>query len=195
VIPSEARFRPVSRTPGPVPDATPWTHRSQSISSGARNPPEIDRHLGGSIVDDSRCLRFFLEPTDTLHRRYEALRAYFVERRPLKDIVQQSGYSYNTLRDVICDFRAQCREDRVPPFSRHPRSGDRSATARSHRSARRSLPLRIVASWTSPRDDASGPGSPGSSCSCPCWLASASTRSSTTRAIPDRTWCPPPAPC
>ena len=28
--------------------------------------------FGGPIVDDSRCLRFFLEPTDTLHRHYEA---------------------------------------------------------------------------------------------------------------------------
>jgi hypothetical protein len=68
-------------------------------------------------VDDTRCLRFFVEPADTLHRRYEALRAYFVERRPLKDIARQSGYSYNTLRGVICDFRAQCREGRLPPFS------------------------------------------------------------------------------
>jgi hypothetical protein len=65
-------------------------------------------------VDDSPCLRFFLEPTGTLRRRYEALRAYVVERRPLKEIAQQSGYSYNTLRDVIGDFRARCREDRIP---------------------------------------------------------------------------------
>jgi hypothetical protein len=61
-------------------------------------------------VDDSRCLRFFLEPTDTLHRRYEALRAYFVERCPLQEIARRSGDSYNTLRDLICDFRARCRD-------------------------------------------------------------------------------------
>lgn len=97
-------------------------------------------------MDDSPCLRFFLEPSDTFHRRYEALRAYFVERRPLKEIAQHSGYSYNTLRDVICDFRAQCRAGRVPPFSRAPRSGDRDATARSRLSLQRSPPLRIAAS-------------------------------------------------
>jgi hypothetical protein len=68
-------------------------------------------------VDDSRSLRFFLEPTDTLHRRYEALRAYFVERRPLNQIAQEFGYTYNTLRGVIADFRAQCRQDQIPPFS------------------------------------------------------------------------------
>src|SRR5512146_1371267 len=32
--------------------------------------------IGGQIVDDSPCLRFFLEPTDTLHLRYEVLRAF-----------------------------------------------------------------------------------------------------------------------
>jgi hypothetical protein len=102
-------------------------------------------------VDDSRCLRFFLEPTDTLHRRYEALRAYFVERRPLEDIARRSGYSYNTLRDVICDFRAQCRDDRVPPFSRHPGRGDRHATAHPRRSGQRSRLWPIVVGWTLPR--------------------------------------------
>jgi hypothetical protein len=105
-------------------------------------------------VDDSRCLRFFLEPTDTLHRRYEALRAYFVERRPLKEIAQQSGYSYNTLRDVIGDFRARCREDQVPPFSRPPDWGDHNLTARSHQSPRKPRLWRIVGSWISPQDAA-----------------------------------------
>jgi hypothetical protein len=107
--------------------------------------------VGGQIVDDSRRLRFFLQPTDTLHRRYEALRAYFVERRPLKEIAQQSGYSYNTLRGVIGDFRTRCRDDQVPPFLRHPDRGARHGTARSRPSPRRPRPWRIVGRWTSPR--------------------------------------------
>jgi hypothetical protein len=105
-------------------------------------------------VDDSRCLRFFLEPTDTLHRRYEALRAYFVERRPLKEIALQSGYSYHTLRGVIGDFRARCRDDQVPPFSRHPDRDDPNVTALSRQWPQKSRLWRIVAEWTSPRDAA-----------------------------------------
>jgi hypothetical protein len=132
----------------------PWTHRPQSIGSGARRLPETDRHCGGQIVDDSRCLRFFLEPADTFHRRYEALRASFIERRPLKDIAQQFGDSYNTLRDVICDFRTQCRDDRVPPFSRPHDRGVRDATIRPRPSDRKPRRWRIVESWTSPRDAA-----------------------------------------
>jgi hypothetical protein len=102
-------------------------------------------------VDDSRGLRFFLEPTDTLHRRYEALRAYFVERRSLKQIAQEFGYTYNTLRGVIADFRAQCRHDQIPPFSWHPNRGDRLGIARHRQSSRKSQPWPIVADWTSPQ--------------------------------------------
>ena len=32
---------------------------------------------------------FFLRPTDTWHRRYEALRAIFVEQRPLSEIADR----------------------------------------------------------------------------------------------------------
>jgi hypothetical protein len=74
-------------------------------------------------VDDSSCRRYFIEPNDTLHRRYEALRAYFVEQRPLREIATQFGYTYDTLRQVIHQFRTRCRSDSPPLFSR-PRDPD-----------------------------------------------------------------------
>jgi Helix-turn-helix domain len=84
---------------------------------------ETPSHLGAPVVDDSSCLRFFLEPDDTLHRRYEALRAYFVQRRPLQEIATQFGYTYDTLRQVVHQFRTQCRSGSPPPFS-PPRAPD-----------------------------------------------------------------------
>jgi Helix-turn-helix domain len=74
-------------------------------------------------VDDSSCRRYFIEPNDTLHRRYEALRAYFVEQRPLQEIATRFGYTYDTLRQVIHQFRTQCRSGSPPLFSR-PRDPD-----------------------------------------------------------------------
>ena len=74
-------------------------------------------------MDESSCLRFFLQPDDTLHRRYEALRAYFVQRRPLQEIATPFGYTYDTLRQVIHQFRTQGRSGSPPLFS-HPRAPD-----------------------------------------------------------------------
>jgi hypothetical protein len=71
-------------------------------------------------VDDSSCLRYFLEPDDTFHRRYEALRAYFVQRRPLQEIATQFGYSYDSLRQVVHQFRTRCRSGTPPLFSTPP---------------------------------------------------------------------------
>jgi len=67
-------------------------------------------------MDDQRCCHFFLEPTETYHRQYEALRAFFVEGRRVKDIAQQFGYQETSLRSMICRFRAQVQADEVPPF-------------------------------------------------------------------------------
>jgi hypothetical protein len=60
---------------------------------------------------------FFAHPTQTLHRRYEALRAVFLDQRPLTEVAQQFGYRYGALRNLVAQFRAQYRAGQVPPFS------------------------------------------------------------------------------
>jgi hypothetical protein len=75
-------------------------------------------NLGGRTMDDSCCHKFFAHPTPTLHRRYEALRAVFLDHRPLTEIARQFGYRYGTFRNLVAQFRAQCRTGRIPPFSR-----------------------------------------------------------------------------
>ena len=72
-------------------------------------------------MKDTFCRRFFLEPTQTLHRRYEALRAVFVDQQPQMEVAQRFGYTYATLRLLVSDFRAQCRAVQAPPFSTFPR--------------------------------------------------------------------------
>jgi hypothetical protein len=71
-------------------------------------------------MDDTACRRFFLEPQDTLHRRYEILRAFFVDHRPWKDIAEHFGCTYETVHSLVRDFRRQIRAGAVPPFSPHP---------------------------------------------------------------------------
>jgi len=47
----------------------------------------------GVPLDISGCRRFFLEPRHPRQRQYEALRAYFVEGRPVKDVARAFGYT------------------------------------------------------------------------------------------------------
>ena len=49
--------------------------------------------------------RFFLEPEKPLHRQYEALRAYFVDRLPSDQVAEQFGYSPGAFRVLCSEFR------------------------------------------------------------------------------------------
>lgn len=42
-------------------------------------------------MKDTFCRRFFLAPKQTLHRRYEALRAVFVDQQPQLEVAKRFG--------------------------------------------------------------------------------------------------------
>src|SRR5262245_40114794 len=68
-------------------------------------------------MDDTNCRRFFLEPELASHRRYEALRAIFVEGLPLDRVADRFGYRPAALRSLVSRFRSGCRAGSPPPFS------------------------------------------------------------------------------
>jgi hypothetical protein len=49
--------------------------------------------------------RFFLEPANTLHRQYEALRAYFVDGLPSAEAARRFGYTPGAFRVLCHQFR------------------------------------------------------------------------------------------
>jgi DNA-directed RNA polymerase specialized sigma24 family protein len=61
-------------------------------------------------MDDTSCREFFSQPTNPYHRRYEALRAVFVEGRSLKEVAEQFGLAYGSLRQMLYEFRQHCRQ-------------------------------------------------------------------------------------
>jgi hypothetical protein len=63
-------------------------------------------------VDDLRCEQFFRQPQQLQQRRYEALRAFFLERRPLPDIARQFGLAHGTLRNLALRKSAFKLDDR-----------------------------------------------------------------------------------
>jgi transposase len=49
---------------------------------------------------------YFLEPSVPAQRRYEALRAYFVEEVPAAEVAERFGYSISTLHQLAAELRA-----------------------------------------------------------------------------------------
>jgi hypothetical protein len=59
---------------------------------------------------------FFLEPQQTFHRQYEALRAVFLDGLPLEPVAERFGYKIATLQSMVSRFRAERRGGGTPPF-------------------------------------------------------------------------------
>jgi len=78
-------------------------------------------------MDDRPCRSFFLEPRSPFHRRYEALRAFFIEGRPPADIAVQFGYKPAALKVLISRFRHDARSEDSPPFSSPTAAGGHRA--------------------------------------------------------------------
>jgi hypothetical protein len=54
--------------------------------------------------------RFFTRPEHATQRRYEALRAYFVDGRPAAEVAEAFGYSTQAVEALVRDFRGGRRE-------------------------------------------------------------------------------------
>lgn len=62
-------------------------------------------------MDDKACQEFFTVPSQTYQRRYEALRAVFVEGRSQKDVAEQFGFTYGAIRQLVLQFRRAFDDD------------------------------------------------------------------------------------
>jgi hypothetical protein len=67
-------------------------------------------------MEGDRDSQFFLEPQQTFHRQYEALRAVFLEGQPLEPVAVRFGYKVSTLQSMVSRFRAERRCGVSPPF-------------------------------------------------------------------------------
>ena len=84
-------------------------------------------------MDDTRCRQFFLEPVATYHRQYEALRTFFGEGRPLREIAQQFGYPEPSWRVMVSQFRNPVKVNDLHPFLFSRGSGGRRGSPVSKR--------------------------------------------------------------
>ena len=56
-------------------------------------------------MDDTAYREFFKQPTQTYHHRYEALRAVFVDQRSQKEVAEEFGFTYGSMRQLVFYFR------------------------------------------------------------------------------------------
>ena len=65
--------------------------------------------------------RRFLEPSNSTHRQYEALRAFFVEGVPSAEAAARFGYTPGSFRVLVHQFRNQPERDFFVPTAREGR--------------------------------------------------------------------------
>lgn len=81
----------------------------------------------GAPKDLSDCRKFFLEPDNPKQRMYEALRAYFIDDRPSREVARAFGYTAGSFQ-VLCHH---FRRDPNPVFFTSTRPGPRSQPKKS----------------------------------------------------------------
>ena len=134
--------------------------------------------------------QFFLQPGGIEQRRYEVLRAVFVNEDTALEVADRFGLSHGTVRNWVSKFGAQLEHGEPPPFSMAVAQTLHDGLTRTNRL----LPRTFVSfRWT--RDAAGGHDWRGFFCSCRSWLGCGSICLWNRRAIPVQRWCLPPAPC
>jgi hypothetical protein len=68
----------------------------------------------------TKLARVFLEPSNTTHRQYEALRAFFVDELPGKEVAKQFGYTEGSFRVLVHQFRQNPNRNFFLPPARGP---------------------------------------------------------------------------
>jgi hypothetical protein len=74
-------------------------------------------------MDGTTYREFFTQPSQTYHRRYEALRTVFVDGQSQKKVAEQFGFTYGTMRQLVLEFRQACDSQDCPtdsPFFETP---------------------------------------------------------------------------
>jgi transposase len=74
--------------------------------------------------------RFFLEPRNTTHRQYEALRAYFVEGLPSAEVAHRFGYSPGSFRVLAHEFRQHPDRPFFLPSQKGPQASPKTSQVR-----------------------------------------------------------------
>jgi len=74
--------------------------------------------------------RLFLQPSNSTHRQYEALRAYFVQGLSNKEAARRFGYTEGSFRVLVHEFRQNPHRDFFLPPAKGPHKAPKKDVAR-----------------------------------------------------------------
>lgn len=60
--------------------------------------------------------QFFMKPGVLAQRQYEALRLFFVEKKPAREVASRFGYTYRGFTTLVSDFRAKLKEENTHDY-------------------------------------------------------------------------------
>ena len=87
--------------------------------------------LNSSLESLTEWARFFLEPKNTTHRQYEALRAYFVENVSSGEAARRFGYTEGSFRVLAHQFRQNPNRQFFVPPSKGPHTAPKKDKIRN----------------------------------------------------------------
>lgn len=99
--------------------------------------------LNSSPETITKLARVFLEPSNSTHRQYEALRAYFVEGVSSKEAAKRFGYTEGSFRVLVHQFRQNPHRQFFLPPLKGPHKAPKKDKVRSQVIALRKQNLSI----------------------------------------------------
>jgi hypothetical protein len=96
-----------------------------------------------SLESLTELARFFLQPQNSTHRQYEALRAYIVEGLPSAEAARRGGYTPGSFRVLVHQFRQEPHRQFFLPPAKGPKSAPKSDRLREQIVALRKQNLSI----------------------------------------------------
>ena len=79
-----------------------------------------------SLESLTKLARFFLQPQNSTHRQYEALRAYFVEGLPSAEAARRGGYTPGSFRVLAHEFRQEPGRQFFLPPAKGPKTAPKT---------------------------------------------------------------------
>ena len=67
-------------------------------------------------MDRTICQQYFLHPDGTEQRRYEVLRAVFIDDETAVEVAERFRLSHGTVRNWVSQFGATLERGKHPPF-------------------------------------------------------------------------------